>query len=120
MQSIVYDLSIRACPTFDNVFVEIDIAVVFRCKKDHDEVKKFVYNISINQFNEQLEAALTERIRVLGRTKTHLEIYQVKGRDHTHDILEFLNNTFANKGVEFQRVIITNVRLPPDIAGPLD
>ncbi len=27
---------------------------------------------------------------------------------------------FSNKGLEFQRVIITNVRLPQDIATPLD
>ena len=56
----------KACPTYDNIFVGIDIAVVFKCKEDDESIKKFVYNISINQLNEQLEACLTERLRVLG------------------------------------------------------
>jgi len=81
---------VKSCPTFDNVFVEIDIAVVFRCKSDDESIKSFAYNISINQLNEQLEAALTERIRVLARGKTHLEVYQIR-KDHTHEMLDFLN-----------------------------
>ncbi len=59
-------------------------------------------------------------MRVLARNKTHLEIYQISGKDHTQDILYFLNNMFSNKGLQFDRVIITCVRLPNDIAGPLD
>ena len=35
-------------------------------------------------------------------------------------MLEFLNRMFANKGLEFMSIIITNVRLPTDIAEPLD
>jgi hypothetical protein len=81
-------MPVRACPTYDNIFVGIDIAVVFKCKDDDESIKRFVYNISINQLNEQLEAGLTERLRVLGkhikddvynghivREKTHLEVY---------------------------------------------
>ncbi len=120
MQSIVFDLPVKACPTIDNIFVEIDVTVLFKVKDSEEDVRNFVYHISVNQFNEQLEAALTERMRVLARTKTHLEIYQIKGKDHTGDIMEFLNKMFEDKGLDFQRVIITNVRLPADIAGPLD
>lgn len=43
---------VRSCPTFDNVFVEIDIAVFFKCKEDDESIKAFAYNISINQLNE--------------------------------------------------------------------
>lgn len=35
-------------------------------------------------------------------------------------MLEFLNKMFANKGLEFTRIILQNVRLPTDIAKPLD
>ena len=59
-------MPVKSCPTFDNIFVEIDIAVVFKCREDEEAIKSFVYNISINQLNEQLEAAITERLRVLG------------------------------------------------------
>ena len=43
---------VKSCPTFDNVFIEIDIGVVFRCKDDEESIKNFAYNISINQLNE--------------------------------------------------------------------
>lgn len=54
------------------------------------------------------------------REKTHLEVYQIKGREHTSEMLDFLNKAFASKGLEFTRIIVTNVRLPKDIAEPLD
>jgi hypothetical protein len=56
-----------ACPTFDNIFIEIDISVIFKCREDDRSIENFVYNISINQMNKQLKAAITERIRVLGK-----------------------------------------------------
>lgn len=112
----MYDLPIRAVPTLDNVFVEIHMTVLFRCIDSEKDVQNFVYNISVNQLNKQLEAALTERVRVLARIKTHLEIYQIKGKDHTHDIMSFLNENFKLKGLEFTRVIVTDVKLPSEIA----
>ena len=60
-------MEVKSCPTFDNIFVEIDVSVVFRCMESDDDIKNFVYKISINQLNEQLEAAITERLRVLGK-----------------------------------------------------
>jgi len=74
-QYVCYDVPVKSCPTYDNIFVEVDIAVLFKCKEDDESIKRFVYNISINQLNEQLEAAITERLRVLIREKTHLEVY---------------------------------------------
>jgi hypothetical protein len=35
-------------------------------------------------------------------------------------MLEFLNKMFENKGLEFTRIILQNVRLPEDLAKPLD
>ena len=35
-------------------------------------------------------------------------------------MLEFLNKTFENKGLEFTRIIVQNVKLPVEIAQPLD
>jgi len=83
-----------ACPTFDNIFVDIDISVCFTCRDDDQSIQNFVYNVSINQMNEQLDAAITERIRVLVRGKTHLEIYNMSGSEHTHEMLSFLNGMF--------------------------
>jgi len=66
-QNVVFDLEVKSCPTFDNIFIQIDVAAVFRCKEDDASIEKFVYNISINQLNKQIKAAITERIRVLGK-----------------------------------------------------
>ena len=30
-QNITYEFPVRACPTYDNIFVALDICVVFRC-----------------------------------------------------------------------------------------
>lgn len=59
----------KSCPTYDDIFIQIDVAVVFKCKDDDDSIERFVYNISINQLNKQIKAAITERIRVLGKSK---------------------------------------------------
>jgi hypothetical protein len=58
---------VKSCPTFDNIFIEIEVGAVFRCKDDQKSIEQFVYNISINQLNKQIKAAITERIRVLGK-----------------------------------------------------
>lgn len=63
----------------------------------------------MNQLNEQLEAALTERIRVLIRSKTHLEVYQIKGKTNTSEMKDFLNQMFGPKGLFFSDIIITEV-----------
>jgi len=119
-QDIIYKFPVRACPTYDNIFVALDIAVIFKCKESEEDIRNFVYRISINQLNEQLEAALTERVRVLIRGKTHLEVYQIKGKTNTQEMKEFLNEMFASKGLEFTDIIVTEVLLPDEIKTPLD
>jgi hypothetical protein len=70
--------------------------------------------------NEQLEAAITERVRVLIRSKTHLEVNQIKGATNTGAMRQFLNEMFTDKGIYFKDIIITEVQLPDEIRGPLD
>ena len=119
-QHVVFEMNVKSCPTYDNIFIEIEVGAVFKCKEDEKSIEAFVYNISINQLNKQIKAAITERIRVLARGKTYLEVNQIKGKDQTRDMLDFLNKMFENKGLEFTRIILQNVRLPEDIAKPLD
>lgn len=116
----MYRFPVRACPTFDNIFVALDIAVVFKCKEDNDSIFNFCYRLSINQLNEQLEAAITERVRILIRSKTHLEVNQIKGATNTGAMKQFLNDMFSPKGLEFLDIIITEVQLPEEIKQPLD
>jgi hypothetical protein len=45
-------MEVKSCVTFDNIFIEIDVATVFKCREDDKSIENFVYNISINQLNE--------------------------------------------------------------------
>lgn len=119
-QNITYKFPVKACPTFDNIFVALDVVVVFRCMDDDESIFNFSYKLSVNYLNEQLEAAITERIRILIRSKTHLEVYQIKGSANTSDMKNFLNGMFNPKGLEFLDIIITEVTLPEEIKQPLD
>ena len=47
-QNLIYKFPVRAAPTYDNIFVALDIAVVFRCKPDDQSIFNFCYRISIN------------------------------------------------------------------------
>jgi hypothetical protein len=53
---------------------------------------------------------------LIARGKTHLEVYQIKGRESTQEMIDFLNKMFENKGLEFTRIIVQNVKLPLEIA----
>ena len=46
-----------------------------RVKKGEEDVINFCYKTSVNQLNELLDAAISERVRVLARSKTYLEAY---------------------------------------------
>lgn len=78
-QNFQFDLPVRNCPTIDNIYIQIEVSIVLRVKPGEDNVKNFCYKTSVNQMNEQLDAAISERIRVLARSKTHLEAYSIKG-----------------------------------------
>jgi hypothetical protein len=54
------------------------------------------------------------------RGKTHLEVYQIKGKSNTSEMKDFLNEMFLDKGLEFLDIIVTEVLLPNEIMGPLD
>jgi hypothetical protein len=57
---------------------------------------------------------------VLIRGKTHLEVYQIKGKTNTTEMKNFLNGMFGAKGLEFLDIIVTEVTLPDEIKAPLD
>ena len=57
---------------------------------------------------------------MLIRGKTHLEVYQIKGKTNTQEMKDFLNGMFGSKGLEFMDIIVTEVLLPEEIKQPLD
>ena len=119
-QNFQFDVPVRNCPTIDNIYIQIEVSIVMRVKGNEEDVKNFCYKTSVNQLNEQLDAAISERVRVLARSKTHLEAYNIKGKEHTEEMLRYMNGIFETKGIEIRSVIITNVLLDPEIADQLE
>jgi regulator of protease activity HflC (stomatin/prohibitin superfamily) len=127
-QNFQFDLPVRNCPTIDNIYVQIEVSIIMRVLEGEENIKNFVYKTNVNQLNEQLDAAISERIRVLARSKTHLEAYSTlidsNGANSTHNQgqnhIEYMNSIFESKGVEIRSVIITDVKLQDEIADQLE
>lgn len=88
--------------------------------KGEENVVNFCYKTSVNQLNELLDAAISERVRVLARSKTYLEAYNIKGKEHTNEMVRYLNSLFESKGIEIRSVIITNVVIDNAITNMLE
>jgi len=100
--------------------ISINVAVQLRVLPGIKNVKLFCYNTNPNELSNLLEDSLNERVRVLVRGKTHLDVYSIKGKESSGSITTHLNNIFASKGVEIEDVSITEVDLPPDVASTLE
>mmetsp|Transcript_11220 Transcript_11220/g.11174 ORF Transcript_11220/g.11174 Transcript_11220/m.11174 type:complete len:381 (+) Transcript_11220:149-1291(+) len=129
-QNFQFDVPVRNCPTIDNIYIQIEVSIVMRVKPGEENIKNFVQKTSVNQLNEQLEAVISERIRVLARSKTHLEAYSIKGKNSgknrddgksvNSQLTEYMNGIFETKGIDIRSVIITRVNLDSEIADQLE
>lgn len=105
---VPFDITIKLCPTLDNVMVKIDIMIVFRIV----DCAKFVFNLGPYKLNDIFCAFLEESIRSLARSVTYDEVYELRGKN-----LESMKRSLNEKlmddyGVEIEDVNITNVMLP--------
>jgi len=66
-----------------------------------------------------LEAAITERVRNLARSVSSKNVYSLRGEKHADQMKAHLKQVMSNKGINVKSVIITNVKLPPDVANSL-
>lgn len=66
-----------------------------------------------------LEAAIAERVRTMARSIQSRRIYSIRGEKHAKSMLDHLKAAMQSKGVNIKSVIITNVKLPPDVANSL-
>jgi hypothetical protein len=66
-----------------------------------------------------LDAAITERVRAMARQESSKNIYSIRGDENAKAMKSYLNMTMQTKGIKIRRVIITNVKLPPDVANSL-
>ena len=119
-QNFQFDVPIKNWPTIDNIHIKIEVSIVMRVMKGEENVVNFCYKTSVNQLNELLDAAISERVRVLARSKTYLEAYNIKGKEHTNEMVRYLNSLFESKGIEIRSVIITNVVIDNAITNMLE
>lgn len=135
-QYVVFDSPIKACPTADNVMVEIDVSVVFHIDGDHgdDPIYEFVYHLGPEKLEKMLVAYQEEAVRTMARMKKYSDIYDLmdtelddeedqaeeKGDEeeevHVQMQLEntkrVMNNRLNRYGVQVFSITITNVHLP--------
>lgn len=66
-----------------------------------------------------LEAAITERVRTMVRSVRSKNVYSIRGAKHATQMKNYLRDVMATKGINVKEVIITNVKLPFDVANSL-
>ena len=75
--------------------------------------------MNVNELNQMLEAAITERVRNMVRSVSSRKIYSLNGEEHARSMVSHLKSVMATKGITIKTVIITNVKLPSDVAHSL-
>lgn len=145
-QFVVFDTPIKACPTSDNVMVEIDVSVVLHIDGDHGEapIYEFAYHLGPEKLEKMLEAYQEEAVRTMARMKKYSDIYDLmdteadddddddeKGDDdddddeiHVQMQLENTKRTMNKRlnkfGVRVFSITITNVHLPANFRDQME
>jgi len=114
-QSCTYNAPVKECPTSDNVRVSIDLVVVFMIR---DPVA-FVYQLGAVKFDQLLDGAVDEGIRILVRSQNHQTVWTLRG-NRAEAILTHLNKKFEGTGVVFNNCTIKGVYLPPSLQASLE
>ena len=68
--------------------------------------------MNVNELNQMLDAAITERVRHMTRSVSSRRVYSLRGQEHAQQMLSHLKSTMVTKGIDIKSVIITNVKLP--------
>jgi len=114
-QANTYDAPVRACPTSDDVRINIDVVIVFTIT----DPSKFIYKLGAKNFDDYLSATVDEAIRMLVRKESHETVYGLRG-ESAGVLLKSLNQKFEVAGVSFSGVKITSIWLPDSLAGYLE
>jgi len=75
--------------------------------------------MNVSELNQMLDAAIIERVRLMARSVSSRKVYSLRGQEHAAQMLSHLKGTMATKGIDIKSVIITNVKLPRDVAASL-
>jgi len=113
-QACTYNYDVVACPTADNVMVEVDVTLVFRIS----HARNFCLRLGAQKFDDMLKAVCEEAIRSMVRKINHKVVYELRGSG-AGELLAIIKKKFENFGVTFDNATITQVLLPNDVAEAL-
>ena len=113
-QACTYNYDVVACPTEDNVMVEVDLTLVFRITN----ARQFCLGLGAKKFDDMLKAVCEEAIRTMVRKANHKVVYELRG-SAGDELLNIMNKAFQEFGIIFVNSTITNVLLPNEVAAAL-
>lgn len=114
-REIVFDAPVAAAPSSDGVRVNVDALVTFRVV----DPAKFVYQVSVSDFDQFLQAAIQDTVRSMVRGMAAFDALDV-GVDHATRLKAALGKLTGSFGVEITAVTFTRATLPAEIAASLE
>jgi len=111
-QMIVYDARPKQCPTKDHVFVDVNVSINLRVKKEFAE--KFAFEMGAARLDKYLYFQIEESLRTLVYGVTHERVNDLKS-EFANEMMLVLQDKLHPYGVEISSVKVTDVALPPDL-----
>jgi regulator of protease activity HflC (stomatin/prohibitin superfamily) len=109
-REFVFDAPVAAAPSAEGVRVDVDVLATFRIV----DPARFVYQVSVADFDQFAQAAIQDSVRALVRGMTALQALDV-GADEATKLKAALGKLTGPFGVEVSAVAFTRVVLPSDM-----
>lgn len=111
-QMIVYDARPKQCPTKDHVFVDVNVSINLKVKKEMTE--KFAFEMGAARLDKYLYFQIEESLRTLVYGVTHERVNDLKS-EFANEMMLILQEKLSPYGVEISSVKVTDVALPVDL-----
>jgi regulator of protease activity HflC (stomatin/prohibitin superfamily) len=114
-RELVFDAPVAAAPSKDGVRVDVDVLVTFRIV----DPARFVYQISIGDFDQFAQAAIQDTVRGLVRNMASLDTLDL-GEGEATKLKAALGKLTGPFGVEVAAATFTSVVLPAEMSASLE
>lgn len=114
-RELVFDAPVAAAPSKDGVRINVDVLVTFRVV----DPARFVYQISIGDFDQFAQAAIQDTVRGLVRNMASLDTLDL-GPGEATKLKAALGKLTGPFGVEVAAATFTSVVLPVEMSASLE
>lgn len=114
-REIVFDTPVASAATADGVRVDVDALVTFQIT----DPRRFVYDISVADFDQFAQATTQDAVRGLVRQTAALDTLDL-GPNEAATLMAALGVQTGTFGVEVKNAAFTRVALPPDLTASLE